>query len=267
MCFNLGGILSSGCSTDNTVKSRVESLNQNITNILSRNVSTVGVEITNLADLKITIDPGAIVECDSFNVNQSISSDTNVVMDVTSEQVDDIISLVQSDIESSMTTRSTSENEMLSQALNTNNVTDMVTILTNIATKNITRENINSLCVSVFNKLTMIINIGGHIVGTSCTFDQNILVKMVASQIIKNAQKTSLSDTTLMHLYTIISTDNTASSKGLNSIIDSIMSFFKQFWLYILVAVVVFILIAGYLATTPAGQKSIEKAADSLTKV
>jgi hypothetical protein len=266
MCFDLGGILSSGCSSDTSVTKKTTVLTQNILDILKQNTTTMGTEVSNVQDLKITIKPTAVVKCGSFNVNQLINSNTEVVQSVTSTQVDDISSLISTDIENSLSSKTENEMEMLGKALNTNSKTEMITTLTNISKKSLTQQNINSMCTSVFNKQNMEIIIDGTLESTDCNFNQEILVSLVAKQIVSTAQSTSLTDAMMLKLKELLEAETKNTSKGLNSIIDSIMSFLKQFWMYILIGVVVAILVFAYITSTPAGQKSLERMSEAGAK-
>ena len=183
---------------------------------ITKSFSTVGQNST----IKI----GGDVECTSGDVggfiNQNISADSNMLVTLSSTDVND----VKNDLLNKMASDNTSYNEIIQgflsgigQVSNQETITTVKNDISNIINQEFTTENVNENINAVSVSQSGIIEIGGNYTGPCKFVGQDAVIQMQLSNITTNIAKKIVENSSLTDVSTKTTSTSTLEQKGFST--------------------------------------------------
>lgn len=246
MCFDLGGFLSSGCSSNTTNNIRVEQTNEQITKLLQRHSNQVINSQQLIQDMSVSIR--GTIECPpgtSLDFSQTISGDFQFITTIDDVTIDELKELLNTKIKESAKQTVDQYQGFLSQKFNgdiTNNITN---ILKNVVDTEITIEKLNQIKNSLVSEQHMKVDIDA-VLKTCPKFSQDMLLKIMARNIITNISQVAMQNQLVSDFMSEMDNHVTQRSEGLGNVIqnvvNSVMDFFKGLgWMGTLIVLAVII--------------------------
>lgn len=223
MCFD-AVVLSVDCEKDNSLNVTTNILSQIVTNINnSLTNKIINVFVASQANqIKIGKMSGSTLNVTNF-VNAQLKYMTTVDNSVTAQISQTLIDTISQKIDQMNST----EQELLSKALNGQNKTDIMTTITKVVNNNINTSVLNEIINHTAFVQNNILEIG------ELTASQvNVTNDMFVSAVMETVAKNILSSNEITDMQNTIDNnvkvENKDESKGLNSIVDSITNMLKD---------------------------------------
>lgn len=198
-------------------------------NVLKRNVMDIlqkhSTSVNNTVQMNQTIVIKAkLIKCPSLKVTNRIKADLRFISQVTDQLKVDLQTVFKEAIKNNAIATTKEEKDFLAAPSNSSTVTEIKNRLTDIIEKSITMESI----ASITNKFDISQNtvIETDIIESDlCEFTNDMVITIMANSILKNVSDAISNDTIINDIVGDASADSDSKSKGLNSIVDSVMSF------------------------------------------
>ena len=207
-----------------------------VTDILQR----ISVSSTVLTDLSATDFSGqGITVCDT--IPKLTTSTLNTITNVTIDQRNEIVNKLQSEVTQQINGLDKTTQDLLTRAINGATIADVILIINRSIESSLTQETINNIIRNVANKnktrLDIYLETGGIFTGDACISDQNILLNIMATNIVAAAVTGAQNNTDIQKMQDVLD-QMTATSNGTDS-------FFTTTSGYIVIAILILILILG----------------------
>lgn len=255
MGFCIAGLVGDcggGAETRNNVENDI--LHKNVMNALQENSTKVTNSV--IASQRIKIKAGRI-NCKTFKVANVMKGHLRFVSAVTQKLTTDIKAAFDTAINQGIEAESKDKRELLSSPSNTATINDIKNKLHNIVERSITNRSLAEI-VNKFN-LEQIVDIEvGVIEGADqCDVKQTMLLDIMATNIIEQVSGVAANDQSLASLITKAKAAGFFESKGLNSIVDSVVGFFTSaIGMYAIIIIVIIISIAVILKSAVGTESS-----------
>ena len=223
MCFD-AVVLSVDCDKDNSLNVTTNILSQIVTNVnnsLSNKIINV-FTATQSNQIRIGKMSGSTLNVTNF-VNADIKYMTSVDNTVTSQISQQLIDTISQKIDQMNST----EQELLSKALNGQNKTDIMTTINKVVQNNINTTVLNQIITNTAFVQNNVLNIGeltNSRVNVTNDMFITAVMQTVAKNIINSNEITDMQNT----IDNNVKVQNKDESKGLNSIVDSITNMIKD---------------------------------------
>ena len=236
-----------GSLTKNVSDLVSEIFNSAITKVYTDNSNNIRVFNNNILESDIKLEN---VKCKVIDIRVTILSDTKIITQFTTENIADIKNNIQNEINN--------RSEQISQAvigflggLGKNDSVENVTNITNRAVtiifNSITSQNLNQIILSVSNIVSSKVEIK-NIEGELCTFIASIQSIQLIDNVVKNVQKSLVTDEILNRIVTDIKQTATLEQKGIDSVFTSLI---------IIIAIIAVVIIVGLIVIAATGAKAL----------
>jgi len=246
MCFDLGGILSSGCSSNTTNTIRTEQTIEQITKVFQRHSNTSVNSTQLIQDMSVNIS--GTINCPqgtAIEIGQSMTGDFQFI-----DTIDDV---TKDELKELLTTKLTEATKMtvdqyqgfLSQKFNgdvTNNITN---ILKNVVDNEVTVEKLNTIKRNLVAEQHMTVNINA-VINSCLKLSQDMLLKIMARSVITNISEVAIQNSTISEFMNTMDTHVSQRSEGLGNVIQNVVKSVTDFlksaafmWMMIIIVVVV----------------------------
>lgn len=229
-----GGDAETRNSTENDIN------RQNLMKVLQKHSSTVGN--TAIASQRVSVNVGGDILCANFSATNFMKGQMRFISRVTQQLTADIKAAFQTAIDQGIEAENNDKRELLSVPNNNATVNDIKNKLTDIVDRSITNETLSEI-VNKFdlNQVTEV-NVKGDMKGIMCNMGNNMVLDLMTTSIIDQVNSVVTTDQTLIDLITKAQAAGLFESKGLNSMVDSIVGFFKSaIGMYALIVIAIII--------------------------
>ena len=232
-----GGLSSGDCGPSTTNETENSKYVKSSTKIMSDTTSTANLDGTNIQTIELDFDG---IKCiGGVDMSQTIVSEAQVYQEVSDTQIADLKTQLAADMDAQIDAVMDSQTEMMSDESNQKLVNTLKQSVTERIDKTISKDMVSNIIAKVWNSQDGTIsfrnselegprNADGTI-GPCVKIDQNIMSKLVATQIVTSLQDAITSDSSITKMTTEIKSKMKSEAKGLNSLVDSLMSPLKIF--------------------------------------
>jgi hypothetical protein len=224
---SLGWSSCPGSDASSSVSLTNDTTNKDIVNVLQRSAQSVASSTLMSQDITFAPCPypSAVVwNCPGgFTVTQTMKGDIKTITDISSSQVTDIKAILSNKVQQNAKSGSDASTMFLSLSDSKSYSTvDVANHVTNVIEHNITQQTMKSIIDEYNIKQKMTLPACGTINASTCSFNQDMILSLVASRVIDEVTTALSSDTFLNSLKQ--SGDSTAKAKVslLNLDFDSI---------------------------------------------
>jgi len=223
--FSLGPMCITDCSSSSSSTSSITNnvLNQQITDILNASDNTFSSTTTGLQSITFNYPPGSTMNCATIGISQDENISVKLVTKISSTNAANIQNTINNAITSAANAASAANTQFLSGAGATAmSATDVSNLLTNIASTSVS-QTLSSNVLETFDfTQVQVINMPYVMNGTSCTWNQNMQLSLVADTILNNVNSAFASDSTVSAITSTAASTSTATAGGIQGVIDSV---------------------------------------------
>ena len=221
----------SGGETNQSIENtfNFKALNENITNIITKNSSTTTATGANIQGMKVNF--GQIIGCD-INLSQKITSKTMAASDFTADEITDLQTAITNDMSASAASALEKNTQMGSElgALATGDTnldiqTQVDMEITNIVTNNITTTNVNNTVAEQVNIQDGELNLKFYDCSdgnAKLDFSQDIMAEVKATSIMNILKQSIASSEMLNKMAATADSSATSSAGGVAELADSV---------------------------------------------
>lgn len=243
MCVDVLGAFSSGCSNDSSVKVKIDMLIQQLTSVMQSHQTNISNVFMSNQSISLTVGPTGVMNCSQgLNLSNTLNGNFSFVSKVDNEMVSDIQNLISTNIENQLNNVNSTQQALLSSALNGKTASDLSTSLQSLVKNVVTLSSLTNLCNEVNPTQTISLNINGLISGSSCNLSNNMFITILASNIVSNVSNAIARNSDIITLNNALSQTATASSTGLTGFIQAVGSFLTSMtFAYVILAGIIVI--------------------------
>lgn len=240
--FCIKGLLGSignckGPETRNTVENEV--IRKSLMSVLQQNSSTVSN--TAMASQIIDIEAGSI-KCKNFIAANVMKANIRYISQVTTQMTADIQAAYKAAIEQNIKAKTDEKTELLSTPSSSATVNEIKNKLTNIVSQSITNQTLTTIAnrYNLSQKIKFKFDVleGEDL----CSFTNDMMLDAMATNIIETVNNAVAKDTSILDLVNKAEADAKLHGKGLNSLADSVLGFFKSamaMYIFLIVVIVI----------------------------
>jgi hypothetical protein len=220
-CVNLL-VFSAGCSQDAETSYQSSVVNKIKNEIVQSSTTDVSTRISNYQS--IFIENNGTWECDTLNIGNSITSNTQIYNNVTDDQAAQIVAAFKQQVGTDVQTMATQDADTFTSIFgkqpNGTSVSDVTQSLTNNFESLVSASAIKSVMNQISNSQDIKIINNGRMGGTLCNINNTILQTVTIQNVVKTVQDGLLQSQTWQDVQTNIETtaSGTSGSGGSSTI-------------------------------------------------
>ena len=195
---------------------------ESIVQTLNCSCTTIDQSSTAVNSITIEAHDNSKILC-NITVDQSINLNTIISSQISSNTISQIQSLTTNYLTSSVNSLLNTNTQAGSTPTGSKSVTDVVNEINSTEISNQINQTIVNMLQSVSGTNNITIKLYNSILsGTQCTFTQNIILDLVATNILSSAMNIAYNTSTFQQAFNATSTSTTTTSTGIAAITDSI---------------------------------------------
>lgn len=240
-------LISVGCGSDSKISVDTTTITNIVKNTIMKNVVNVEQENIVYQTFKVNLFG---VKCTNININQTVNIKSTLNANITSNVTSDMKSEVQALFNEKIANLSSSELDMLAPQGSQNSKSDITKFIQTAINDTFSLQNLNAIKQKLIVVQTGEINIS-NTVCENLTITQDLVVDILCQAVAFNLVNNIMSAQDSKTIQTQLENDSKNVGKGLNSIVDSIMSMLKTYGL--IAGLIVVALIIGFVLFTKYG--------------